>query len=183
MPKVRKRRIAAFQSFPITSDRGLDRRLVRVQWSFWTLTKETWQTFLAQADLCVQMRHWISVEPYNCGPAERDHFRKTSGAFKFGATSLRHTTTMSTWSDPVMGVAGTAGLPPCCARVYLLGSQASSLKIRTCFWSQTWRSGTRDMVQRWHGMFTWQGGKDLVIYTTMHHLLQQMGHSALTESC
>lgn len=48
---------------------------------------------------------------------------------------------------------------------------------------QTWRSGTGDMGQRWHGMFTWQGSKDLVIYTTMHHLLQQMGHSALTESC
>lgn len=31
---------------------------------------------------CVQMRHWIGVEPYNCGPAERDHFRKTSGGIK-----------------------------------------------------------------------------------------------------
>lgn len=96
---------------------------------------------------------------------------------------IRHTISMSTWSDPVMGVAGTTGLPPCCARVYLLGSQASNSNIRTCSWSQTWRSGTGDMGQRWHGMFTWQGGKDLVIYTTMHHLLQQMGHSALTESC
>lgn len=143
--------------------------------------------------LCVQMRHWISVEAYNCGPAERDHFRRMSGAFKIGETSLlphqdskkeiRHTTTMSTWSDPVTRVTGTTGLPPWCSHVYLLGSQASSSKIRTCSWSQTWRSGTGDMGQRWHGMFTWRGGKDLVIYTTMHHLLQQMGHSALTESC
>lgn len=148
---------------------------------------EHWQKRPDRHSLCVQMRHWISVEHYKCGPAERDHFRM-SGAFKIGLLphqdskkEITHTTTLSTWHDPVMGVAGTTGLPPCCARVYLLGSQASSLKIRTCSWSQTWRSG--DMGQRWHGMFTWQGGKDLVIYPTMHHLLQQMGHSALTESC
>lgn len=167
---------------------GWDQRLVRVQWSFWTLTKETWQTFLVSKWDTESVWNPTTVALQSGTTSERHQ-----GALKIGATSLlphqgskneiRHTTTMSAWSDPVMGVAGTTGLPPCCARVYLLGSPASRLKIRTCSWSQTWRSGTGDMGQRWHGMFTWQGGKDLVIYTTMHHLLQQMGHSALTESC